>query len=112
MIVGVPKELKTAETRVGLNPTWVKKLTAYGHEVLIQSMAGEASGFCDEKYVLAGAKIVNTIDEIYAKAEFVVKVKELQPYEYGLLKEDQMIMAWFHLAEDVNQWTFWVGIKI
>ncbi|MED3687505.1 alanine dehydrogenase [Peribacillus butanolivorans] len=102
MIVGVPKELKTAETRVGLNPTWVKKLTAFGHEVLIQSMAGEASGFCDEEYVLAGAKIVNTIDEIYEKSEFVVKVKELQPYEYGLLRENQMIMAWFHLAEDVN----------
>ncbi|MET3291520.1 UNVERIFIED_CONTAM: alanine dehydrogenase [Brevibacillus sp. OAP136] len=102
MKIGVPKELKTAETRVGLNPAWVKKLTDFGHEVLLQSKAGEASGFRDEEYVLAGAKIVSTVDEIYEKAEFVVKVKELQPYEYGLLRENQMIMAWFHLAEDVN----------
>lgn len=102
MIIGVPKELKTAETRVGLNPSWVKKLTAFGHQVLIQSMAGEASGFGDEKYVLAGAKIVNTIEEVYEQAEFVVKVKELQPYEFDLLQENQMIMAWFHLAEDVD----------
>ncbi|MFE3573250.1 alanine dehydrogenase [Lysinibacillus sp. NPDC059133] len=102
MIIGVPKELKTAETRVGLNPTWVNKLTGFGHQVLIQNSAGDASGFSDESYVLAGAKIVNTIEEVYEKAEFVVKVKELQPYEYDLLQENQMIMAWFHLAEDVD----------
>jgi len=102
MIVGVPKELKIAETRVGLTPEWVKKLTTAGHKVLIQSMAGKGSGFPDENYIFAGAEVVDTIDEIYEKAEFVVKVKELQPYEYGLLRENQMVMAWFHMAEDVN----------
>lgn len=102
MIIGVPKELKTAETRVGLNPAWVKKLIASGHEVLIQSTAGQASGFEDEEYVLAGAKIVGTIEEVYKRAEFVAKVKELQPAEHDLLQENQMVMAWFHLAEDVD----------
>lgn len=102
MIIGVPKELKTAETRVGLTPEWVKKLTNFGHKVLIQSTAGKGSGFPDEQYVSAGAEIVDTIDEVYGKAEFVIKVKELYPYEFNLLREDQMVMAWFHLAEDVD----------
>lgn len=102
MIIGVPKELKTAETRVGLTPEWVKKLTASNHKVIIQSTAGKGSGFPDELYILNGAEIVNTIDEVYEQAEFVVKVKELDPYEHNLLKEDQMVMAWFHLAEDVD----------
>lgn len=102
MIIGVPKELKSGETRVGLTPEWVKKLTDSGHKVFIQSTAGQGSGFPDEMYVSVGAEIVHTIEEIYEQAEFVVKVKELVAYEHNLLRQDQMVMAWFHLAEDVD----------
>lgn len=102
MIIGCPKEMKTGETRVALIPEWVQILVNDGHEVLIQAGAGKACGFEDEAYKAAGAKIEASIGEIYEKAEFVVKVKELMPKEYGLLQKDQMVMAWFHLAEDVN----------
>jgi alanine dehydrogenase len=101
MIIGTPKEAKPAESRVGLTPQWVQKLTGCGHEVLIQSTAGVASGFSDEEYRKAGARIVPSIEGIYEQAEFVVKVKELMSAEYGMIRERQMIMAWFHMAEDV-----------
>jgi alanine dehydrogenase len=100
MIIGTPKEAKPAESRVGLTPQWVQKLTGCGHEVLIQSTAGVASGFSDEEYRKAGARIVPSIEGIYEQAEFVVKVKELMSAEYGMIRERQMIMAWFHMATD------------
>lgn len=102
MIIGCPKEMKIGETRVALTPDWTKTLVNDGHEVLIQAGAGKASGFADEEYVAAGAKIEATIADVYAKSEFVVKVKELMPSEFDLLQKDQMVMAWFHLAEDVD----------
>lgn len=103
MIIGVPKEIKENETRVGMTPVWAKKLTSAGHEVWIQRDAGKFSGFSNEKYQEAGAVIADTIEEIYAKVEFIVKVKELKPKEYDLIHRDQMIMTWFHLAEDYDK---------
>lgn len=102
MIIGCPKELKEGETRVALTPDWVRTLKKDGHEILIQSTAGDASGFSDEEYRQAGAVIEPTIRDVYEKAEFVVKAKELQPEEFDYLQKDQMVMAWFHLAEDVD----------
>lgn len=103
MIIGTPKEMKENETRVAMTPKWAEKLVGAGHEVWIQSTAGINSGFKDEDYVKAGAKIAKTIEEIYEKAEFVTKVKELKPYEYDLIRKDQMVMTWFHLAEDYDK---------
>lgn len=102
MIIGCPKEMKAGETRIALTPDWTKTLVNDGHEVLIQSNAGMACGFTDEDYIAAGAKIEANIADVYKKSEFVVKVKELMESEYDLLQKDQVVMAWFHLAEDVD----------
>ncbi len=102
MIIGCPKEAKSGETRIALTPDWTRTLTNAGHEVLIQAGGGLACGFTDEDYMEAGAKIEKDIKDIYGNSEFVVKVKELQPSEYDLLQKDQVVMAWFHLAEDVD----------
>lgn len=102
MIIGCPKELKDGETRVALTPEWSKTLVSDGHKVLIQSKAGDACGFSDDEYRETGAEVVDTIDDVYKKSEFVVKVKELQDGELDLLQKDQIVMAWFHLAEDVD----------
>ena len=100
MIIGTPKEIKEDETRVAMTPYWAKKLTGLGHEILIQKGAGVLSGFPDEAYVEAGARLVDTLEDIYEQAEFVTKVKELMPREFNLIREDQMLMTWLHLAED------------
>lgn len=102
MIIGTPKELKENESRIAMTPVWAKKLVECGHEVWIQKDAGYKSGFSNEAYVNAGAKIADSLEEIYDKADFITKVKELKPVEYDLLREDQMIMTWFHLAEDYD----------
>lgn len=102
MLIGCPKEIKVGETRVALTPHWTKILTDSGHKVLVQTDAGKACGFSDEDYTSAGATIASSLEEVYQKAEFVAKVKELLPSEYGLLRKDQIIMTWFHLAEDVD----------
>lgn len=102
MIIGCLKEMKAGETRVALTPEWTRTLVQDGHEVLIQKDAGANCGFQDADYIAAGAKIEETIADVYKKAEFVVKVKELQAGEYDLLQKDQIVMAWFHLAEDVD----------
>ena len=78
MIIGCPKEMKAGETRVALTPEWTRTLVQDGHEVLIQKDAGANCGFQDADYIAAGAKIEETIADVYKKAEFVVKVKELQ----------------------------------
>lgn len=103
MIIGTPKEMKANETRVGMTPKWAKILTDAGHCVLVQKEAGLGSNFSDEEYIAAGAKIVPSIDDIYQESELVAKVKEIKPYEFNLMKKDQMVMAWFHLAEDYDQ---------
>ena len=103
MIIGTPKELKENETRVAMTPKWAKRLIDAGHELWIQKGAGKNSGFADEDYQAVGVNLADTIEEIYEKAEFVTKVKELKPYEYDLIREGQMVMTWFHLAEDYDK---------
>ncbi|MDR3296025.1 MAG: alanine dehydrogenase [Clostridiales Family XIII bacterium] len=103
MIIGTPKEVKEGETRVAMTPAWTKRLTGAGHEVLIQRGAGVCSGFSDQDYADAGARLVQDIRDIYQNARFIAKVKELKPLEYDLIQKDQMLMTWFHMAEDYEQ---------
>jgi len=97
MLIGVPKEIKDHEYRVGVTPAGVRALAAAGHEVLVQSGAGQRIGFSDERYVAAGARIAATAAEIYA-CPMVVKVKEPQPAELPLLHAGQVLFTYFHLA--------------
>ncbi len=98
MIIGVPKEIKKDEYRVGLLPVGAELLTRDGHTVLFEREAGLSSGFDDQRYVTAGAEIVATADEVYARADLVVKVKEPQPGEIGKLREGQILFCYFHFA--------------
>ncbi|MCA9741066.1 MAG: alanine dehydrogenase [Deferribacteres bacterium] len=98
MIIGVPKEIKTLENRVALLPVGAELLKANKHRVIVEKNAGAGSGFTDEAYLEAGAEIVDTAEEVYAKADMIVKVKEPLPSEYPLLKEDQIIFTYFHFA--------------
>ncbi len=98
MIVGVPKEIKKDEYRVGLLPVGADLLTRDGHTVLVESEAGLGSGFDNQRYITAGAKIVATAEEIYAKAEMIVKVKEPQPQELARLRPAQILFCYFHFA--------------
>ncbi|KQV51219.1 MULTISPECIES: alanine dehydrogenase [unclassified Duganella] len=103
MLVGVPKEIKNQESRVGLTPASVKELTLRGHQVLVQHNAGAAIGLTDEMYVGSGATIIPTAEEIFAKAEMIVKVKEPQPQECAMLRENQILYTYLHLAPDPEQ---------
>jgi alanine dehydrogenase len=98
MIVGVPKEIKLQEHRIGLTPESVKALTNKKHEVLIQDNAGFEAGFTNEDYLTSGAKIINTAEEIFKKAELIVKVKEPQMNEVKMIREGQIIYTYLHLA--------------
>ncbi len=98
MIVGVLKEIKTEEYRVGAPPMAVGVLTQAGHKVLVQTTAGEGSGFTDEEYVKAGATMVNTAEEVWGQAEMIYHVKEPMPSEYPLLRKDQILFTYLHLA--------------
>ena len=98
MIIGVPKEIKQQEHRVGLVPATATTLTRRGHTVLVQKSAGVGSGFTDEDYVAAGAKIIDTAEELFQQAEMIVKVKEPLPAEYGLLRKGQILFTYLHLA--------------
>ncbi len=100
MIVGVPKEIKNNENRVGVTPAGVKELVKNGHNVYVQHSAGEGSGFPDEEYIAAGATILPTIEDVYAKAEMIVKVKEPIAPEYPLIREGQVLFTYFHFACD------------
>ncbi len=103
MLVGVPKEIKTHEYRVGLVPGSVRELVHHGHKVLVQTNAGAGIGFGDDAYRAAGAEIANTAEDVFAKADMVVKVKEPQASEYGLLRKDQVLFTYLHLAPDLPQ---------
>ena len=103
MLVGVPKEIKNHEYRVGLIPGNVRQLVAHGHQVLVQKDAGTAIGLTDEQYVAAGARIVDTAEEIFAKADMIVKVKEPQPHECRMLRPGQVLFTYLHLAPDPEQ---------
>jgi len=103
MLVGVPTEVKNHEYRVGLIPPSVRELVHHGHQVVVQAGAGAGIGFTDEDYVRAGAEIVDSAEEVFAKAEMVVKVKEPQPGEYAQLREGQVLFTYLHLAPDLPQ---------
>jgi alanine dehydrogenase len=100
MIVGVPKEIKNKENRVGMVVAGVRALTAAGHKVLIQHNAGVGAGISDDDYRKAGATIIEGAKEIYDKADMIVKVKEPLPEEYPLLREGQILYTYLHLAAD------------
>ncbi|WP_135466644.1 alanine dehydrogenase [Crenalkalicoccus roseus] len=103
MLVGVPKEVKVHEYRVGLVPASVRELVAHGHEVLVETGAGAAIGFPDEAYRAAGAAIVPDAAAVFARAELVVKVKEPQPREWAQLRPGQVLFTYLHLAPDPDQ---------
>ena len=103
MRIGVPKEIKIHESRVGLTPTAVRELSANGHQVMVQKNAGFRIDLSDDKYLGAGAEIVETAQEIYGKADLIVKVKEPQPSEIPLLREGQVLFTYLHLAPDPVQ---------
>ncbi|MBU2881325.1 alanine dehydrogenase [Psychrosphaera sp. B3R10] len=103
MIVGVPKEIKNHEYRVGLTPAAAKEFVAHGHQVIIETNAGESIGFTNEQYVDAGASIIATAEEIFASADMIVKVKEPQPNECKMLREGQTLYTYLHLAPDPTQ---------
>ena len=98
MIIGVPKEIKEEEYRVALLPSTAKELVKKGHQVLIEKDAGVGSGIKDKEYLKAGAEILNKAEEIFKRAELIVKVKEPQEKEYPLLWEGQIIFTFFHFA--------------
>ena len=100
MIIGIPKEIKNNENRVGMTPSGVKELVKHGHKVYVQHTAGEGSGFADEEYVKAGAEILPTIEATYAAADMIVKVKEPIEPEYKLVKKGQLLFTYFHFASD------------
>ena len=100
MIIGIPKEIKNNENRVGMTPAGVFELCKRGHKVFVQHTAGMGSGFSDNEYLTAGAVILPTIEEVYATAEMIIKVKEPIKPEYELIKEGQLLFTYFHFASD------------
>lgn len=101
MIIGIPKEIKNNENRVGATPAGVKELVKHGHTVYVQHTAGEGSGFADDEYVAAGATILPTIEDVYGIAEMIVKVKEPIEPEYKLVRKGQLLFTYFHFACDL-----------
>lgn len=100
MIIGVPKEIKNNENRVGMTPSGVAEVVKKGHTVYVQHTAGINSGFADDAYIAVGARILPTIEEIYAIAEMIVKVKEPIAPEYKLIHRGQLLFTYFHFASD------------
>jgi alanine dehydrogenase len=103
MLIGVPKEIKNHEYRVGLTPASVRELVAHGHQVIVQTSAGAAIGLTDEQYQAAGAQMVAAAADIFARAEMIVKVKEPQPAECRMLRAGQVLYTYLHLAPDPQQ---------
>lgn len=100
MRIGIPKEIKNNENRVGMTPAGVAELVKHGHEVMVQHTAGEGSGFPDSDYIGAGASILPAIEDVYASADMIVKVKEPIEPEYPLIRSGQVLFTYFHLASD------------
>lgn len=98
MVIGVPREIKTEEYRVGMTPAGVRLLSREGHGVLVETGAGSGSGFSDTAYVEAGAQLVPTAQALYAQSTLIVKVKEPQPSEYPFLRRDHLLFTFLHLA--------------
>ncbi|WP_370206629.1 alanine dehydrogenase [Pararhodobacter marinus] len=103
MLIGCPKEIKPQEFRVGLTPAAAHEAIGAGHDVIVETGAGQGSGYSDEDYRAMGAGIVDTAEEVFARAEMVVKVKEPQAIERKRLREDQILFTYLHLAPDPEQ---------
>ena len=103
MRIGVPKEIKNREYRVGLTPAAVRELTSHGHQVMIEKRAGDAIGLIDDMYERAGAEMIEGPDEIFASADMIVKVKEPQAVEIKRLRPGQTLFTYLHLAPDPAQ---------
>lgn len=103
MIIGVPKEIKVHEYRVGLTPASVSEFVRNGHKVIVETMAGSGIGFSDEDYTAVGAEIIATPEQIFAEAEMIVKVKEPQLNECAMLNENHLLYTYLHLAADPAQ---------
>ena len=103
MIVGVPKEIKNNEFRVGMTPGGAREFAEHGHSVLVEKSAGDGSSFTDSEYLAAGAELVDTADEVFARAEMIVKVKEPQAAEIERLRQGQILYTYLHLAPDYEQ---------
>ncbi len=101
MIIGVPKEIKNNENRVAVTPAGVKELVAHGHKVYVQQTAGNGSGFSDTDYQTAGAEMLPSISDVYAKAEMIIKVKEPIEAEYPLVQQGQVVFTYFHFASEL-----------
>lgn len=109
MIIGVPKEIKNNEFRVGMTPGGVREFVEHGHTVLVENGAGEGSSFADAEYASAGAELVETAAEVFARAEMIVKVKEPQPVEIAMLRPGQILYTYLHLAPDHEQTVGLIG---
>lgn len=103
MLIGVPKEIKVHEYRVGMTPASVREAVHHGHQVVVQKDAGSAIGLHDAQYVQAGARVVESADEIFSAADMIVKVKEPQLSECAMLREGQILFTYLHLAPDPQQ---------
>ena len=103
MLVGVPKEIKNHEYRVGLTPSSARELIHHGHKVLVETGAGAGIGFDDDAYRAVGAEVAGSPEEVFEKSEMIVKVKEPQASEYKLLREGQLLFTYLHLAPDLPQ---------
>jgi alanine dehydrogenase len=102
MIIGIPKEIKESEHRVGMTPSGVQTLIQNGHDVYVQNSAGQGSGHSDEDYSNVGANLLKTIEEVYDISEMIIKVKEPLKKEYSLIKEGQIIYTYFHFASSLD----------
>ena len=100
MRIGIPKEIKQGESRVGMTPAGVAELIKHGHKVFVQHTAGEGSGFPDAAYEHVGAEILPTIEDVYAQSEMIIKVKEPIEPEFSLVRKDQLVYTYFHFASD------------
>jgi alanine dehydrogenase len=103
MRVGVPREIKPDEYRIGLTPTAVREYVSHGHEVIVEAGAGEGAGYADSLYTRAGAKIVANAEAVFSGAQMIVKVKEPQPVEWARLTKDHILFTYLHLAPDPDQ---------
>ena len=103
MLIGIPKEIKSFEHRVGMTPASVREAIALGHDILVEKNAGHEIGFDDAEYEAAGAMIAGSSSEVFGKAEMVLKVKEPQPSEISMLREGQILFTYLHLAPDESQ---------
>ncbi|MFP6744687.1 MAG: alanine dehydrogenase [Alphaproteobacteria bacterium] len=103
MLIGIPKEIKTYEYRVGMTPSSVRELVHHGHQVIVQTNAGSAIGLDDSQYQAAGAEVVGGAEDVFARADMVIKVKEPQAAECKMLRQGQVLFTYLHLAPDPEQ---------